>query len=122
MTEPNLFSFEADRQQQPALATPHVTPWAGRKVRRLIDATLAVKGTWCLLCRQPGATTVTHDPPRPLLIARGVQPDSVEHLWPSHPICAHHRGLSPVGEELRRALLEIAQHPHPQTGVEHVRR
>lgn len=59
--------------------------WSGRKVRRLVNATLRTKGTICHLCLLPDANSADHDPPRSVLVAMGVlNPDQLRYLWPSH--------------------------------------
>lgn len=80
--------------------------WAGRKVRRLVNATLANKGTVCHLCGLPDADSADHDPPREDLVDAGVpDPDSLYYLWPSHRIpCNISRGRRPVTPALKAEL------------------
>lgn len=56
--------------------------WGGRYVQRLTAATLAVYGTTCHLCRQPGADTADHLQPR----SKGGT-DSIGNLRPAHHGC-----------------------------------
>lgn len=80
-------------------------PWSGRRVRRLINATLYWKGTVCHLCGEPGSNSADHDPPRSELIRAGVpNPDALCYLWPSHKVCNLRRGTKPVTDALRASL------------------
>src|SRR5690606_2461474 len=83
-----------------------VPPWSGRRVRRLVNATLAWKGRTCHLCGEPGANSADHDPPRSVLLARGVpNPDDVGlYLWPAHKVCNLRRQKRPVTPELKAEL------------------
>lgn len=82
-----------------------VTAWAGRKVRRLINYTLATKGRICHLCDEDGADSADHDPPRSELIRLGVpNPDAPEYLWPSHYRCNLRRNDRPISDSLRLEL------------------
>ena len=79
--------------------------WAGDYSRRLVAATLTLKGETCHLCDLPGADSADHDPPRSVLIRRGVpDPDSLAYLWPAHLWCNKTRGAAPVTPELKRRL------------------
>ena len=65
-----------------------VPAWGGARSRRLVRLCLAVKGTTCHLCGEPGADSADHDPPRSQLIRLGVpDPDLIEWLWPAHLAC-----------------------------------
>lgn len=83
-----------------------MSEWAGRKVRRLVDLTLATKGTVCQLCGLDGADSADHDPPRSVLIAAGMpDPDAPEYLWPSHRHpCNINRKARAITPELRAEL------------------
>lgn len=62
-----------------------VRRWGGRWTRDLTAVVLYHKGTTCHLCGLPGADSIDHDPPRSVLIARGVlDPDAMGYLFPSH--------------------------------------
>lgn len=80
--------------------------WGGRRVRRLIVAVLAFRGTTCHLCGLPGADSADHDPPRSVLIESGVpDPDLLVYLFPSHRLpCNVSRGARPITDELRAEL------------------
>lgn len=79
-----------------------MSSWGGRKVRRLLLLVLAHKGTVCHLCGLDGANSPDHDPPRSVLLARGVlDPDQLEYLWPSHRGCNILRNSRPINDELR---------------------
>lgn len=83
-----------------------VSEWSGRKVRRLIDLTLATKGTTCHICGLPGADSADHDPPRSVLIAAGMpDPDDPRYLFPSHRYpCNIRRKARALTLDLRRAM------------------
>lgn len=80
--------------------------WSGRRVRVLVDATLATKGRVCHLCQLEGADSADHDPPRSELLAAGVlNPDTLEYLFPSHRYpCNVGRGARPITPELRAEM------------------
>lgn len=80
--------------------------WSGRKVRRLIDLTLASKGTTCRICGLPGADSADHDPPRSVLIAAGMpDPDDPRYLYPSHRYpCNIRRKARPITPDLQAAM------------------
>jgi len=89
-----------------------MSKWGGRKVRRLTVLVLANKGTVCHLCGGPGADSPDHDPPRSVLVARGVpDPDALAYLWPAHLLCNQIRRDRPLTPALlaevraRRAVL-----------------
>jgi hypothetical protein len=76
--------------------------WGGRKVRRLTALVIAIKGTVCHLCGEPGANSPDHDPPRIELVRAGVpDPDALAFLFPSHLLCNLTRNDRPVTAELR---------------------
>lgn len=76
--------------------------WGGRRVAPLIALTLATKGRTCHLCHLDGATSADHDPPRTVLLARGVaNPDHPDYLWPAHLLCNQIRGARPISDQLR---------------------
>lgn len=83
-----------------------MSEWSGRKVRRLVNLVLHVKGRTCHLCGLGGADSADHDPPRSELVARGVpDPDALEYLWPSHKLpCNIARGARPITAGLRAEL------------------
>lgn len=83
-----------------------MSDWAGRKVRRLVDAVLFTKGRTCHLCSLPGADSADHDPPRSVLVAGGVaNPDALVYLFPSHRFpCNVARKARPITDELRAEL------------------
>jgi hypothetical protein len=82
-----------------------MTGWNGRRVRRLIDLVLQLKGTRCHLCLDPGADSVDHDPPRSVLIAQRVpDPDALCYLHPSHLSCNRRRKARPITAALRAEL------------------
>lgn len=82
-----------------------MTGWAGRKVRRLVDLTLRTKGTTCHLCELPGADSADHEPPRSVLLIRGVpDPDDPDYLFPSHLLCNIRRKARPITDQLRTEL------------------
>jgi 5-methylcytosine-specific restriction endonuclease McrA len=76
--------------------------WAGRYVRRKVDATLARWGTTCHLCGQDGANTADHLTPR----SKGGSDDVEANLRPAHRSCNIARGAMTVGEWFRL-------HPRP---------
>lgn len=80
--------------------------WSGRKVKRLVQLVLQVKGTTCHLCGLPGANSADHDPPRSVLVASGVlNPDDPIYLFPSHLLpCNKSRGARPITDDLRAEL------------------
>lgn len=80
--------------------------WSGRKVPRLVAATLAAKGTICHLCLLPGADSADHNPPRHDLIRAGVQnPDQLRYLFPAHLVpCNKGRGRRPITPQLQLEL------------------
>lgn len=80
--------------------------WGGRKVRRLTLAVLHHKGRTCHLCGLDGADSPDHDPPRSVLLERGVpNPDALEFLFPSHRRpCNHARQARPITDALRVEL------------------
>lgn len=100
-----------------------MTGWSGRKVRRLVDLTLATKGTTCHLCGLPGADSADHEPPRDTLLRRGVpDPDALEYLWPSHRYpCNISRGKRPITPalklELRTKRDRYLTHGRPAPGL-----
>lgn len=67
------------------------TPWAGRRARERVAATLASKGTVCHLCGLPGATTADHIVPRS---AGGS--DDLDNLAPAHGQCNSRRRDMPL--------------------------
>lgn len=93
-----------------------MSEWAGRRVRRLVNAVLSLKGRTCHLCGLPGADSADHDPPRSVLVARGVpNPDALHYLFPAHRYpCNNTRRARPITDELRaelRALRSARQGP-----------
>ena len=80
-------------------------PWSGRRVTRLVAYVLHVKGRVCHLCWYDGATSADHDPPRSVLIARGVlDPDDPRYLFPAHLSCNVRRQARAITPELRLEL------------------
>jgi hypothetical protein len=76
--------------------------WGGRRVRRLLALVLFHKGDVCHLCGLPGADSPDHDPPRSVLMRRGVpDPDALDYLWPSHLGCNLTRNDGPITPALR---------------------
>lgn len=96
-----------------------VPKWAGARVRRLVDATLAAKGRTCHLCGLPGANSADHNPTRSDLIRAGIYPDAMRFLFPSHLACNIERNARPITDELRGELranrLRAARHAAPRT-------
>jgi 5-methylcytosine-specific restriction endonuclease McrA len=76
--------------------------WSGRYARRLVVETLAVKGTICHLCRQPGADSADHLKPR----SKGGS-DALANLAPAHHGCNVARGDKDLAEW-------FALHPVPR--------
>lgn len=76
--------------------------WGGRKVAKLLAITLALKGTVCHLCGEPGANSPDHDPPRVELLRAGVaDPDHPRYLFPAHLLCNITRQERAITPELR---------------------
>lgn len=76
--------------------------WGGRYAQRLTAETLAVKGTLCHLCRQPGADTADHLRPR----SKGGN-DDLANRAPAHQGCNSLRGDMDLHEWFTR-------HPVPR--------
>ena len=90
--------------------------WGGRRVARLVAATLASKGTVCHLCLEPGADSADHDPPRSVLVRDGVpDPDALRFLYPAHLRCNVIRKARPVTPQLRAEIAAArAAHTPPR--------
>lgn len=84
-----------------------MSEWAGRRVRKIVDHVLRVKGTTCHLCGLDGADSADHDPPRSVLVRLGVKdPDALVYLHPAHRLpCNVERRARPITNELKAELL-----------------
>lgn len=80
-----------------------MSEWGGRRAQELVALVLAMFGTRCHLCGQPGATTADHLVPR----SHGGD-DSLDNLRPAHLSCNSARGAMPLAEWFRR---------HPPAGT-----
>lgn len=82
-----------------------MSAWSGRKVPRLVRLTLHTKGRVCWLCGLPGADSADHNPPRSVLVRRGVpDPDALVYLQPAHLVCNQRRRTRKVTPALRIEL------------------
>lgn len=81
--------------------------WGGRYAAELTAATLALKGTVCVLCGLDGASTADHAIPR----SQG-GPDTLDNLDPAHRACNSARGTMTRDEWFtRRPLVYRTQAP-----------